>query len=67
MPSDSDKQQRLRDEGVILEGAELPQEYAAVIEGLTPSEVEVIVAVKKRFDEAGRVSGHEAGEYIIPP
>jgi hypothetical protein len=67
MPTDSEKEQRLRDEGVIIDGVALPREYAAVIAGLTPCEVEVIVAVKKRLDEAGRVSHVDAAQIMIPP
>jgi hypothetical protein len=66
MATDPDKQQRLRDAGVIVTD-DLPQEYAAVVEGLTPDELEVIVAVKRRLDEAGRVSGSPADQVLFPP
>jgi hypothetical protein len=66
MATQPDKQQRLRDAGVIITD-ELPEEYAAVVEGLTPDELEVIVAVKTRLDEAGRVSGRPADQFLFPP
>lgn len=66
MPTDADNQQRLRDAGVIV-ADDLPQEYAAVAEGLTSDEVDVIVAVKKRLDEATRVSGVGPGELWFAP
>jgi hypothetical protein len=61
-----DNQQRLLERGVLISG-DLPPEYAAVVEGLTPDEVDVIIAVKRRLDEAGRVSGVSAGEYWLAP
>jgi hypothetical protein len=65
MSSKSDNEERLRDAGVII--AALPPEYAAVVEGMTPDEIDVIVAVKRRLDEAGRVSGVDPGAVMIPP
>ena len=47
--------ERLRDAGVIIVDEKLPPAYAAVVEGLTPDEVEVIIAVTKRLKEADRV------------
>jgi hypothetical protein len=61
-----DNEQRLRDAGVIVSD-ELPPEYVAVVEGLTPDELEVIVAMKRRLDEANRVSEVEIGEVMIAP
>jgi hypothetical protein len=61
-----DNQQRLREGGVLKPG-DLPPEYVAVVEGLTPDEVDVIVAVRRRLDEAGRVSGVSDGEYWLAP
>jgi hypothetical protein len=66
MRTDADNQQRLRDAGVIV-ADDLPQEYAAVADGLTDDEVDVIVAVKKRLDEATRVSGVGPGELWFAP
>jgi hypothetical protein len=61
-----ERAQQLRDAGVIT-AEELPQEYEAVLAGLTSHEFEVILAVKRRFDEAGRVSGLEPGTVGILP
>jgi hypothetical protein len=52
----NDRQQRLQKQGLML-ADELPREYQAVIEGLTPDELEVVLAVKRRLDEADRVKG----------
>ena len=46
-----DNQAQLQENGIVAEGA-LPQELREVVEGLTPDEVEVLVAVKKRLDAA---------------
>jgi hypothetical protein len=61
-----DNQQRLV-EGGVLKSGDLPPEHAAVVEGLTPDEVDVIIAVRRRLDEAGRVSGISDGEYWLAP
>jgi hypothetical protein len=65
MPHETNEE-RLRDAGVIV-GDELPPEYAAVADGLTPHELETIVAVKKRLNEANRVSGVAPEEHWIAP
>jgi hypothetical protein len=62
----NDNESRLRDAEVVIAG-ELPREYQAVARGLTPDELDVIVAVKKRLDEAERVSGSPIGENWIAP
>jgi hypothetical protein len=68
MSSDSEeREQRLRDAGLIKEDAELPPEYVALIEGLTPCELEVLIAVRKRIDEAERVSDLQAFHIMMPP
>jgi hypothetical protein len=68
MPSHSEeREQRLRRAGLIREDAELPPEYVALIEGLTPDEVEVLIAVRKRIDEAERVSNLQAIHIMMPP
>jgi hypothetical protein len=66
MATDRDRQQKLRDAGVIV-ADELPPEYAAVVEGLTRDELDVIISVKKRLDEAGRVSGRPTGDVFFAP
>lgn len=60
MTTGQDRRQRLWDAGVITQ--DLPAEYEAVIAGLTPFEEEVILAVKRRLDEAGRVSDVQPGQ-----
>jgi hypothetical protein len=57
----SRNEQRLRKAGVIKKGVRLEKPYKAVIEGLTPDEVDVILAVYTRLDEAQRVTGLDNG------
>lgn len=61
-----EKQQRLRDVG-ILAGDELPEEYASVVDSLTPHELETLVSVKKRLDLAQRASGTAVGDNFVAP
>ncbi|HEU4979175.1 MAG TPA: aroma-sacti cluster domain-containing protein [Solirubrobacteraceae bacterium] len=58
--------QRLQDMNIVV-GDDLPEEYRSVLDGLTPDEVDVLVAVKKRLDEAERVSGSTIGDNLIAP
>jgi hypothetical protein len=62
----NDNEARLREVEMIA-ARELPQEYKAVVDSLTPDELETLVAVKKRLDEAGRVSGSAPGDNFIAP
>ena len=66
-PADNDNEQRLRDAGVIVENVALPEPYEAFVEGLTPCEVDVLVALKRRLDEAQRVSDTDAITIMMPP
>lgn len=61
-----EKQQRLRDVGVLT-SEDLPREYAAVIDSLTPHELETLVSVKKRLDLAEEVSGTGIGDNFVAP
>ena len=63
----SQKEQRLRAAGLIKKNVALPPEYVALIEGLTPDEVETLIAVRKRIDEAERVSKLHAIHVMMPP
>jgi hypothetical protein len=68
MPSHlEERKQRLRDAGLIKKSVTLPPEYDAVIEGLTPEEVDVLIAVRTRLDEAERVSNKKATQFMMPP
>lgn len=62
----SDNHQRLRDVGMITSD-DLPPEHASVVESLSSDEVDVLVAVKKRLDEAERTSGSAIGDNFIAP
>ena len=59
-------EERLREAGVIV-ADQLEPTQAAMVEGLTPEEVEVIVAVKKRIDETDRVLGWSPESGDMPP
>jgi hypothetical protein len=65
MAIERDRLQRLRDAGMI-KADDLPRAYEAVVEGLTPDELEMIIAVRKRLDEAERVSSTPAFEVLFP-
>ena len=62
----ADNVQQLQDAGVIVSD-EVPPEYAAVAHGLTQDELDVLVSVKKRLDEAQRSSGTDIGEVFFAP
>ena len=66
MTSEPSNEQALRDAGVIIDG-ELPDEYQAVIDGLSPAERDAIVGVKARLDQAAVDSGHDVGDHCIAP
>jgi hypothetical protein len=59
-------EERLREAGVIV-ADQLEPTQAAMVEGLTPEEVDVIVAVKKRIDETDRVLGWTPASGDRPP
>jgi len=66
VPDGAENEQRLRAAGVLKEDP-LPAEYTAFVEGLTPHEVDLMVAMRRRLDEAERVSGKPAFEVMFPP
>jgi hypothetical protein len=66
MATAPNNEQRLRAAGIIT-CDDLPQEYVALVEGLTSHEVEIMLAMKRRLDEAARVSGRPATDCLIPP
>jgi hypothetical protein len=60
---------RLQDEGFSIK-TPLPAEYEQVIEGLSPEELDVLVSVKQRLDEAQALTSPEVGsytEYLLGP
>jgi hypothetical protein len=67
MATESDNEQRLRDTGVIITREPLETPYQAVVEGLTPDEVDVLVAVKRRLAEADRTFGWDPTSDEPPP
>jgi hypothetical protein len=60
MTSYQDPRRLLEAAGVITRP--LPREYEEVIDNLTADEVAVILSMKSRLDEAGELSGLQAGE-----
>jgi hypothetical protein len=67
MATAPDNEQRLRKKEIVREGVVLPEAYRAVVEGLTPDELEVILAVKRRLEEAERTSGTPIVDVMIAP
>jgi hypothetical protein len=59
MEMEDGKVRKLRDAGLIYVD-ELPREYRAVVEGLTEDELDVLLAVKRRLDEADLEYGGES-------
>jgi hypothetical protein len=59
MEMESGRVMKLRDAGLIYVD-ELPREYRAVVEGLTDDELDVVLAVKRRLDEADLEYGAES-------
>jgi hypothetical protein len=56
-----DKLGKLEKAGVIVK-APIPEEYAEVLEGLSEEEIDVVVSVKQRLDEAGASRGRSPAE-----
>ena len=59
MPSNGDSNlDRLTEAGLIMTDS-LPPPFAHLVEGLTPHEVEMLIAIKNRLDAAGEWHGLE--------
>jgi hypothetical protein len=58
-------EERLREAGVIY--TELPPEYAEVVANLSPEEVDVLLAVKRRLDVAADSSDGLPGRVCFAP
>jgi hypothetical protein len=67
MATARDNEDRLRAAGVIITDKRLEDPYQAVVEGMTPDEVDVLIAVKRRLDEADREFGWDPGSDEPPP
>lgn len=48
--------ERLKSNGLILKEP-LPEDYQAVVDGLTGDEVDILVSIKRRLDEADESQG----------
>ena len=68
MPSNGDSNlDRLRDAGLIMDEP-LPEPFESLVNGLTPDEVDILVAVKTRLD--GAASSHDLEPSVpgqLPP
>jgi hypothetical protein len=60
MPDGDGNLAKLQDAGLIV--GSLPEPYAHVVAGLTPHEVDTLVAIKKRLDAADAWHGAEPGK-----
>ena len=67
MATEPDNERRLRAAGVIITSEPLEPPFQAVVEGLTPDEVDVMIAVKRRLDEADRVFGWDPDSDEVRP
>ena len=57
MPSNGDSNlDRLRDAGLVMQEP-LPEAFVSFVDGLTPDEVDILVAMKARLD--GAASSHD--------
>ena len=65
MPNELTNEQRLR-QAQVIRAESLPRDYQAVVDGLTPDEVDVIIAVTKRLRYADETSGAEPGPEGLP-
>lgn len=61
MPTNFEK---LEAAGVIV-NPELPAAYAEVVENLSEEEVDLIISVKQRLDEAGASAGRTRSETMV--
>ena len=61
MPTNLD---RLHEAGLIP-NPELPAAYAEVLEGLSEEEVDLLIGVKQRLDEAGASAGRTPSETLV--
>jgi hypothetical protein len=68
MPSDVDaKIERLRDAGLIIAPGDVPPEYSTVVDSLSPDELEILISVRKRLEEASRTSGVDESAIFFAP
>jgi hypothetical protein len=67
MATARDNEQRLRDAGVIITDQPLEEPYQAVVQGMTPDEVDVLIAVRQRLGEADRTFGWDPESGEDPP
>jgi hypothetical protein len=57
--------ERLREAGLIH--ADLPDQHASVVDGLTDDEVEILLSVKRRLDDADKARGAVGEPGELPP
>jgi hypothetical protein len=59
----ADNMERLRDEDFII-NTPMPDQYEAVLQGLSDQEMETLISVKRRFDEAQIALGRDRQDYV---
>jgi hypothetical protein len=59
----ADNMERLRDEDFII-NTPMPEQYEAVLQGLSDQEMETLISVKRRFDEAQIALGRDKQDYV---
>jgi hypothetical protein len=65
MPGQSNEE-RLREAGVLRD-VELPKAHSRVVKGLTPKEVDVLIAVKTRLEAADEWLAIDPEQSEVPP
>jgi hypothetical protein len=66
MTSEPSNEQQLRDAGVIVDG-DLPDEHQAVVDGLDEDQLNTILDLKSKLDDAASVSGEPIVDHWIAP
>jgi hypothetical protein len=67
LAADADKEQQLRDAGIITGEGPLPEEYASVVASLTSDEIETLISVRQRLELAAKASGQEIDAHMVAP
>jgi hypothetical protein len=66
MTSEPSNEQQLRDAGVIVDG-DLPDEHQAVVDGLDEDQLQTILDLKSKLDDAASASGEAIVDHWIAP
>jgi hypothetical protein len=62
-----EKHARLLEAGLIKPDVDVPEAYKAVIDSFTPDELETLVSIRKRLNQAGQLTKFDAGDVFFAP